>query len=77
MNKYQIDGEGKGARANPDKNRNESATKFVKLLSIVLFGGALMTTLPACEKEGPIEEAGEEVEEGVEDAGDAVKDATN
>lgn len=37
----------------------------------------LMVTLPACENDGPLEEAGEEVEEGVEETGDAVGNTTD
>jgi len=36
-----------------------------------------MITLPACEDQGPMEEAGEEMDETTDDAGDAVDDATD
>jgi hypothetical protein len=34
-----------------------------------------IAALPACEEEGPVEEAGEAVDEAGENAGDAVEDA--
>lgn len=42
------------------------------LVLTVLFAG---TALTACEREGPLEEAGEEADEAVENTGDAVEDA--
>ncbi len=40
-----------------------------------LLVSALMITLSACEERGPLEEAGEEIDDTVEDAGDAIEDA--
>jgi hypothetical protein len=42
---------------------------MVALLTFTAFG------LNACEKEGPAERAGKEVDKAVDGAGDAVKDA--
>lgn len=36
-----------------------------------------MITLPACEEQGPLEEAGEEIDEQVEETGDAIEDSTD
>jgi hypothetical protein len=45
-------------------------------VAMILAVGAV-AVLPGCEREGPLEEAGEEVDEAVEDAGDAIEDATD
>lgn len=45
-----------------------------KTIAAALFMSALMVTLSACDNEGPMEEAGEEVDETVDNAGDAVED---
>jgi hypothetical protein len=37
----------------------------------------LAGALAACEEQGPVEEAGETVDDAAEDAGDAVEDATD
>jgi hypothetical protein len=37
----------------------------------------LTIAMPGCEKQGPLEKAGEAVDESVDDAGDAVEDATD
>lgn len=41
------------------------------------FALVLLALLGACEREGPAERAGEKVDRAVENARDAVKDATN
>lgn len=51
--------------------------KLSETIAAALFVSALMITLPACEKQGPLEEAGEEVDDKIEDAGDAMEDATD
>ena len=45
----------------------------VLFLSLFLF----LPILNGCEQDGPAEQAGEAIDEAVEDAGDAVEDATN
>ncbi|MGE9268079.1 MAG: hypothetical protein ACQKBY_08275 [Verrucomicrobiales bacterium] len=48
-----------------------------KILHVpILLLGVVALTLSACEKKGPAEKAGEKIDEAVEDAGDAVEDAT-
>ena len=42
----------------------------------VLFSG-IGLTVAACDNDGPIENAAEEVDEGLEDAGEAVEDAVD
>lgn len=49
--------------------------KLIQSIAAALLGSALMVTLPACEEQGPFEEAGEETDEAFEDAGDAIDDA--
>jgi predicted small lipoprotein YifL len=48
-----------------------------KNIAAALLVSALLIPLSACEREGPLEEAGEEIDEAVEDAGDAIEDATD
>ncbi len=45
---------------------------LMKLLLISLFSLGLV----ACEREGPMERAGESIDETVEEAGDEIDDAT-
>ena len=59
--------------------------KLVQTISAVLAMSALLVALPGCEKqEGPMEQAGKKVDQGVEDAGkqiekagDNIQDAAN
>ncbi|MEA2624279.1 MAG: hypothetical protein QOD06_324 [Candidatus Binatota bacterium] len=39
-----------------------------------MLAGTLMLMLPACEKKGPAEEAGEKIDDAAEKAGDAVEE---
>lgn len=43
--------------------------------AFVIAGMALMLGICACEKEGPAEKAGKNIDEAVENAGDAMKKA--
>ena len=51
--------------------------KLIQSIAVVLLGSALMITLPGCERQGPLEEAGENVDDKIDDAGDAIEDATD
>jgi len=51
--------------------------KLSKTIAAAMFISALTLTLSACEQDGPMEEAGEKVDESVEETGDAIKDATD
>jgi predicted small lipoprotein YifL len=51
--------------------------KLRKTITATLLASALMITLPGCDRDGPLEEAGEQIDEAVEDTGDAVEDATD
>lgn len=44
-------------------------------LAIVAVTAALAVALAACEKEGPAERAGKEIDQAVEKAGDKVEEA--
>ncbi len=51
--------------------------KLYKIMLAALFVGGLTITLSACEQQGPLEEAGEEVDETVENTGDAIEEKTD
>lgn len=51
--------------------------KLSKTLTASLLASVLVFALAGCDKDGPLENAGEEVDDAVEDAGDAVEDATD
>jgi len=51
--------------------------KLSEAIAATLLASALMITLSACEEQGPLEEAGEEIDDAVEDAGDAIEDAAD
>lgn len=51
--------------------------KLSETIAAALLLSALMITLSACEEQGPMEEAGEEIDEGIEEAGDSIEDATD
>lgn len=44
---------------------------------VAILMSALMLTLPGCEKQGPLEKAGEEIDDKVEETGEAIEDATD
>ena len=50
---------------------------FTKLISPAFAGLLLLGALSACEREGPMERAGEKIDESVERAGDKVERATD
>lgn len=51
--------------------------KLSKTITAAVLVSALMITLSACEEQGPLEEAGEEIDDKIEDTGDAIEDATD
>lgn len=51
--------------------------KVYRSIAAALFAGSLLFTLSACDNQGPLEEAGEEMDEKFDDAGDALDDATD
>lgn len=53
------------------------AMLFFKKTLLALVMVSILSSLVACEREGPMERTGEKVDEAAEDTKDAVKDATN
>jgi hypothetical protein len=51
---------------------NEWWRKIVNLLVAAALAVSAAALLPGCKKEGPVERAGEEVDEAVEEVGEAV-----
>lgn len=51
--------------------------KLNKTIAAALLASTLIIPLSACERDGPMEEAGEEIDDAVEDAGDEIEDATD
>lgn len=51
--------------------------KFSATIATALLASALILTLPGCEKQGPMEEAGEAIDNSIENTGDAIEDATD
>lgn len=51
--------------------------KLSETLGAALLAGILLIALPGCEEQGPLEEAGEAVDDSIEDTGDAIEDATD
>lgn len=58
---------------NTDSNPFRLLCKIL-LMAFVLSGVGFLT---ACDDQGPAEEAGEAIDESVEDTGDAIEDATD
>ena len=52
--------------------------KLVQTISAVLAMSALLVALPGCEKqEGPMEQAGKKVDQGVENVGKQIEEASD
>lgn len=51
--------------------------KLYKTIAAAFLASALMFPLSGCERDGPLEEAGEEIDDAIEDAGDEIEDATD
>lgn len=51
--------------------------KLSETIAAALLVSALAIVLPACDQQGPAEEAGESIDNTVEDMGDSVEDATD
>ncbi|ANG62712.1 hypothetical protein A8C75_09600 [Marinobacterium aestuarii] len=49
--------------------------KRLKTFGTVLFTTVLLAALPGCEKEGPAEQAGKEVDKAMQEAGDKLEQA--
>ncbi len=51
--------------------------KINKAITATFLASVFVITLSACDSDGPLEEAGENMDDAVEDTGDAVEDATD
>ncbi len=51
--------------------------KLSKTIIASLLASALIITLSGCDNDGPMEKAGEQMDDAVEDTGDAIDDATD
>ncbi len=51
--------------------------KISEAIATALIVSTLMITLPGCDQQGPMEEAGENIDDSIEDAGDSIEDATD
>lgn len=51
--------------------------KLVVTAGAAILLGTLMVALPGCEKQGPLEKAGEKIDDKVEETGEAIEDATD
>jgi predicted small lipoprotein YifL len=49
--------------------------KILSLLAAILIAGGLMFTLAACEKEGPMEKAGEKIDQAAEEVQEEARQA--
>lgn len=58
-------------------HKSTRTMKINKTIAVSLLASALMITLSACDNQGPAEEAGEEIDNSIDDAGDAIEDATD
>ncbi|WP_417550540.1 hypothetical protein [Methylophaga sp.] len=58
---------------------NTDSNPFRLLCKILLMTFALSSVgfITACENQGPAEEAGEEIDESIEESGDAIEEATD
>ncbi len=51
--------------------------KLGETIATAMLVSVLIITLSACDDQGPLEEAGEEMDDKFEDAGDEMEDATD
>lgn len=51
--------------------------KLSTTIATALLAGTFMITLPGCDNQGPMEEAGEAIDDSIEETGDAIEDATD
>ncbi len=55
----------------------KSNLKHILKLSLIIITAIGLFTVSACKKKGPLEKAGESIDNAVEETKDTVKDATN
>lgn len=59
---------------NSTKQSQSNGLKAMLLLSLFVGSSAFLVS---CEEKGPLEKAGEDMDDAIEETGDAVEDATN
>lgn len=50
---------------------------FLKKMLLIMIMFSIVASLAACDREGPMERAGEKIDKGVEETKEEVKDATH
>lgn len=58
-------------------NTSSNPFQFLCRLLLMVFALSSVGFITACDNQGPAEKAGEALDESVEDAGDAIEDATD
>lgn len=48
---------------------------IIGILGTAVVASTLFVVLPGCDQQGPLEKAGEAMDDSVEDAGDSIEDA--
>lgn len=61
---------------NAETNLEQQNMKISETITAALLASTLVFSLSACD-EGPMEEAGENVDDAVEESGDAIEDTTD
>jgi|TARA_Y100001968_G_scaffold311882_1_gene334434 hypothetical protein len=56
------------------RRRGDMSTPLMKKLALALLMAMMMGGLAACDNQGPAEEAGENIDESMEDAGDSLEE---
>jgi uncharacterized lipoprotein YehR (DUF1307 family) len=51
--------------------------KIRESLAAALFASVMILALPGCDNDGPVEEAGESIDDAVDETGDAIDDAAD
>jgi predicted small lipoprotein YifL len=59
------------------KNTMKSKLKTILNLTLIAVTVVGLSTVTSCKKKGPMEKAGESIDNAVEETKDKVKDATN
>lgn len=62
---------------NSASTSHRALPRALRVLAVALFASSAFFAMPACEQEGPAEEAGEEIDEAAEETEDAMEDAAD
>jgi|GEM_PF-6062837 len=63
--------------ATPEATRPRALPRALRVLAVAAFASTAFFAMPACEEEGPAEEAGEEIDEGADNVQDGMDDAAD